>query len=97
MRCLFPDILFMRRRNFSDKSLRLFPGKPAVPELREYFHVELVFFLLQLVKPGGQFFVDVPLYPVPEVRVGSLKQRPVGLPADKVVVLIFPAFHVARP
>ncbi len=82
----------MRRRDFIDESFWLFPGKPAVSGLREYFHVEFISFLSQPVKPGGQLFVDVSLYPVPEVRVGFLKQRPVGLPADEVVVLIFPAF-----
>ena len=92
LRHLFPDVLFMRRRDFIDESFRLFPGKPAVSGLREYFHVEFISFLSQPVKPGGQLYVDVSLYPVPEVRVGFLKQRPVGLPADEVVVLIFPAF-----
>lgn len=53
----------MRRRDFIDESFRLFPGKPAVSELREYFHVEFISFLSQTVKPGGQLFVDVSLYP----------------------------------
>lgn len=45
MRYLFPDVLFMRRRDFIDESFRLFPGKPAVSELREYFHVEFISFI----------------------------------------------------
>ena len=35
----------MRRRDFIDESFRLFPGKPAMSELREYFHVEFISFI----------------------------------------------------
>ena len=54
----------MRRRDFIDESFRLFPGKPAVSELREYFHVEFISFLSQPVKPGGNSFLSTfPLIP----------------------------------
>ena len=35
----------MRRRDFIDESFRLFPGKPAMSGLREYFHVEFIYFI----------------------------------------------------
>ena len=63
MRHLFPDVLFMRRRDFIDESFRLFPGKPAVSGLREYFHVEFTSFLSQPVKPGGQLLSTFPFIP----------------------------------
>lgn len=66
---------FMRRRDFIDESFRLFPGKPAVSGLREYFHVEFISFLSQPVKPGGQLFVDVSLYPMPSAMVVVMLSR----------------------